>query len=385
MNQDSPFSDLVLALYDAALDPVAWAPLAPRIAKAFDAGSCQAQVRDLSLGSMNSLTRTTNYTAKLLSEHAEHYHQHDVWVAGASRQSFGDVYGSDDLIADRDFERLEFYQDFCRRLGIFYVAGSVLRLGPQEIGVFGLHRGREEGLFSREEKRRISLLMPHIQRSLQIRSRLGTHDAQARLGFDLLHALMVPLIVVDGQGQIIFANREAERIMRDADGLICLSGVLTVADSSAAGTLRRLIGTAIAVSRGEDEFPGGTLAIRRRLGRPLSLLVAPVPQRSMALGQTRPIALIIIGDPDRRATPTHQALARLYGLTRAEARLLGSLLTGERLQDYTERVGISINTAKTQLAQVFQKTGQDRQSALVGEISANPIWIGQPCQDPENG
>jgi DNA-binding CsgD family transcriptional regulator len=51
--------------------------------------------------------------------------------------------------------------------------------------------------------------------------------------------------------------------------------------------------------------------------------------------------------------------------TAAEARLANALLDGQSLTDFSERVGVSINTARKQLAAIFAKTGTNRQAALV--------------------
>jgi DNA-binding CsgD family transcriptional regulator len=43
------------------------------------------------------------------------------------------------------------------------------------------------------------------------------------------------------------------------------------------------------------------------------------------------------------------------------------------LSEYAQAAGISINTAKTQMRQVFQRTGHDRQVDLIRAIAANPV------------
>jgi DNA-binding CsgD family transcriptional regulator len=43
------------------------------------------------------------------------------------------------------------------------------------------------------------------------------------------------------------------------------------------------------------------------------------------------------------------------------------------LQEYADEAGISVNTAKTQLRQVFAKTGSGRQAELVRNITSNLI------------
>jgi DNA-binding CsgD family transcriptional regulator len=51
---------------------------------------------------------------------------------------------------------------------------------------------------------------------------------------------------------------------------------------------------------------------------------------------------------------------------------MAALVDGERLDDYADRQQISINTARTQLKQIFAKTGHGRQADLIREALANP-------------
>ena len=59
-------------------------------------------------------------------------------------------------------------------------------------------------------------------------------------------------------------------------------------------------------------------------------------------------------------------------LSRAEARLVSELCSGGTLASAAKRIGISLNTAKTELASVFSKTGTSRRSDLMMLVAALP-------------
>jgi hypothetical protein len=46
---------------------------------------------------------------------------------------------------------------------------------------------------------------------------------------------------------------------------------------------------------------------------------------------------------------------------------------GSRLKDYADKAGIGLNTAKSQLRQIFAKTGDSRQSDLVRNLVSNLV------------
>jgi DNA-binding CsgD family transcriptional regulator len=61
-------------------------------------------------------------------------------------------------------------------------------------------------------------------------------------------------------------------------------------------------------------------------------------------------------------------LHRHFGLTPSEARLALHLVTGETLRTSAAELHISYETARTQLKNIFSKTGTCRQAQLVGVI-----------------
>ena len=54
-----------------------------------------------------------------------------------------------------------------------------------------------------------------------------------------------------------------------------------------------------------------------------------------------------------------------FGLTPAEARLALRLVAGETLRSAAAKLGITYETARTQLKNIFNKTGTSRQAELV--------------------
>ncbi len=68
-------------------------------------------------------------------------------------------------------------------------------------------------------------------------------------------------------------------------------------------------------------------------------------------------------------------MARLYGLTPAEARLVRGLADGRRLDQLAEAFGISKETARTQLRHIYAKTGTNRQAELVCLVLTGPAQL----------
>ena len=101
----------------------------------------------------------------------------------------------------------------------------------------------------------------------------------------------------------------------------------------------------------------------------LAILVAPLTLPAASLERK---AVIFVADTEKRALPSEDSISRLFGLSRAEARLVRKLAEGLRLEEAAEKCGITPSTARTYLKQCFQKTGTDRQAELVRLILTTP-------------
>ena len=77
------------------------------------------------------------------------------------------------------------------------------------------------------------------------------------------------------------------------------------------------------------------------------------------------MASVLLSDPEIGAEPAVELLRNLHDLTPAEAELVGHLARGRSLEEAARARGVSINTVRSQLKQVFSKTGTSRQGELV--------------------
>jgi DNA-binding CsgD family transcriptional regulator len=110
---------------------------------------------------------------------------------------------------------------------------------------------------------------------------------------------------------------------------------------------------------------GDKMVIHREDGTTLILVICPLP--GAKYGGKDEIAIIFIDDPGRRVGKSVSAalLRDQYGLTRSEAILVVSLLSGATLQSAALRQNIAVPTARTHLAHVFQKTDTHSQPELM--------------------
>lgn len=208
-------------------------------------------------------------------------------------------------------------------------------------------------------ERLVGALQPHLERSLDLYGRLAAAEIERDASFAALDRAGVGFLVATANGAIRHTSDLAGARL-SAAGLAMRQGKVVALDAGAYRGLQRALldatrddGAASVVCTSPDgEADGHGVTV--------------VPLR----GDEEPLALLLL--PGDRAAPDSEHLRDSYGLTASEARLLGALVSGERLGAYAARAGVRVTTAKTHLRNVFCKTGERRQSDLVRRALTDP-------------
>ncbi|WP_430398785.1 helix-turn-helix transcriptional regulator [Ferrovibrio sp.] len=381
------FSSLIEALYEAALVPTQWNGMAQRIAAAFDAPSCALQIRDTASLSATRLSLTDNYDTQANSDYVAHFYQHDPYVKGGLKAGIGVAILGQEVISKQDYIGSEIYHDFGKRLGICHLVGAMLPVSSTVVGGIGIHRPAQATAFDLEDKANFIHVMPHVTRALQLHNRLRLLQRDRAIGFDALEALRVGIMVVGFSGRLLFANRAAETLLRQGQGIAASHGYLRTQVATSLPQLQRAIRDAARMPSGASRSAGGLVLAPRGPGphgedrAPLSLLVCPAPGNAMGSDLHKAAAVIFINNPDDERSPGEAVLMTQFRFTPAETRLAAALLDGEQLEEYAERASLSLHTVKSQLRQVFAKAGVSRQAEFIRKALSNPIL--RLCREPQ--
>lgn len=366
MLRETQLVDLIGRIYDAALDPKLWPNVLARLVEIFHGRSGCLYEQDPVDGRMRVLA-SLNLSPQGFADYEAYYWKKDIWTPKPDVFSVGTVSASHLTTPDRVLRCSEFYHDFMQPNRLGYAVGGFPVAEGQRMFLLGIHRPTRHGPYDdANEVRDLQRLFPHLKRALQIQHRLGQAAAERDGLLETLDHLSLGVILFDTKGRISHANRAAEAICRDADGLTIRQRTLSAASSEESARLSAMIGRAVATARGAALDAGDGMTISRPSGkRPLAVLVSPLRAREAAHDQTKTAVAVFVSDPERTPEVLENLLARLYGLTGAEANLVRHLLTGRRLKDIADASRRSLNTVRAQLKHVFVKTGTNRQSELV--------------------
>ncbi len=360
---------LVDQIYGAALDEAAWVTALDAVNRYL--GGCGAAMFFVRGRDCHEATFVAGLDPQLFVDYAAHYFEADPKVAIAFDQRLNRIITDLDVIEEREMDRNAFYAECLARYDLRYCLATAMGVDRDTYAVVTSLSGKREGAPGKAAQRRLALLVPHLRRALQLRSRRLAGEAERRGLLDALSALVQGVVLVARDGMIVWANAAAEAMLRSQDGLQASRQRLGLADAAGTADLRRLIAGAARVAVAPEAAPGGVLAAGRpSLRPPYQLLVLPLPRAAALVEQlpdvTRlPVAAVFIVDPTQESRTPLEHLARLHGLTPAEARLAAVLAAGVSLKEYAGRAQLSLNYVRWLLKQVEGKTGTRSRLALV--------------------
>lgn len=383
---DRVIAELIALLYEAAIDPHAWQEFLKRFADAIGSTTSALFFQDHS-SSQGQITAAHSYDPVYLRQYAAHFAGVNVWLQRMAAQTkSGDIRKSQDACSDSELLRTEFYNDWLRPQDLFFgYGGTILRNGSVTTNVTAM-RSRRAGPFGEAETALLELLMPHLQRALQLHHRISTLEAERSASLEALDHLAAGVILVRANAQVLFVNRAARRIVDSNDGLTIGLAGLSAASSGETRELRRLIGEAAMIVAGlQTGISQGFMRISRPSARrPLSVLVIPLcvdyARRQLLTAGEIPSAILLITDPEANHRPDFSDLQHSFALTPAEARFASILMAGKSVAEAATELQVSMHTARTHLKRILSKTGTRRQGELIHLLLKSFAYISSPSK-----
>ncbi len=346
--QDLPW--LLDLLYGAALDEEQWPVFLQGLTKPFDGANGVLHFFDI-----ETQTTPIAYTFGLEADYLASYQEHFANCNPYPVQTFEklpilQVRPAIAVLSKEEALRTEFYNDWMRPQGIT----------PDHLGCMAYNDGQtmvvlavapsETNLARNVERyaQQLELLAPHLKRAVALSK--VTRPPHARVALPAEFACGAMLI--SDSRAVKSINLQAETVLRDGRFLtIDPLGKLRMRDPDGQAAFMVAVD---AVFHRQEPF-GGPVHCRPSLGDSgLSIVVLRLP----VVDPRRALVLLI-------PKPTGSVDLTGAQFTSAEARLAKALLAGQTLSDFCDQAGISINTARKQLAALFAKTGTNRQAALV--------------------
>ncbi|MBW8812894.1 MAG: hypothetical protein JF588_05660 [Caulobacterales bacterium] len=205
---------------------------------------------------------------------------------------------------------------------------------------------------------RLDGLRPHLARAAALSARLGLERARAAV--TALETLGAPAAYLGPRGRIVAANALFERelghrLFDTRAGLRTKPAAKAQDNDPLAAVLLRI---------GAGAPAGRSLPLRSAEDLPASVMHLIPLRRDARDIFTRSIALAVITSRKSRLSLGNGVLEALFDLTPTEAQLASKVAEGITVQEIASARGISIQTARVHMRNIYTKLGLSRQAEL---------------------
>ncbi|PHR66522.1 LuxR C-terminal-related transcriptional regulator [Alcanivorax sp.] len=232
--------------------------------------------------------------------------------------------------------------------------------------VLTIQRTVAQGPYQQAELDALNRLVPHIRQTVQLYRQLETRNQAASSLAAIIDVLPDATFVLDSMATILYSNKAARELIARERCLGIRDERFRFAESDVQSAFFRASAQVVRSSMGKEAYCSETLFLKREGRSPLIFVIRPIESSDLLAGG----ALVSAYETDNRPLPRAEHIATYFELTPAEAQVCEQLVSGKDVQTISEQLGRSVSTVRSQIKQVFQKTGCSRQGELISRILA---------------
>lgn len=357
---DSAWNQLLENVREASLDGLSWHAVTRSVSIAFDAPAVAFYGQSNDAASFKE-TAIVGIGDPYIEAYRHHYSQRDnPWVRAGAFWRPGVIRTEralQQITGDRRIlRRSGYYRDWIRPQGFGHAMSVVVDRDDDGYLKLALYRGADQPDFSNSDQKRFAVLCQQMHQLLDLAPRYQLARTLAALSLRALDGLEFGVVLLSLQGGVLEMNQAARALLQDGVGLEIRDDRLRGATPAADRRLRALL-----------EAPIASMARRRDLRlRPPDVAVPVTLSAVLATPRFGTAGLLLfVSCPTRTFDQRLHQLVERYRLTSVELMLCRGLLEGCSLREAGTRAGLSYETARWYLKQVFAKTDTHRQADLV--------------------
>jgi DNA-binding CsgD family transcriptional regulator len=201
---------------------------------------------------------------------------------------------------------------------------------------------------------------------------LAAH-AKSPLFYTMFDSLVTGVLFLGHDGRLRYANKQAIKLLRQYDALSVQQEGLRAKQPLLNDRLQQLIRDTLAARQQNTSVKmngchGGIIGLRCSQRRaPLILKIVPLyfPDNSVSDISSTVHVAVFLTDPDQEHLVCQHMLMEHYGLNAREAGICQLFINTPFLEDIAERSGVSLESVRTYMKAIYEKTGQHSQAELM--------------------
>jgi len=284
-------------------------------------------------------------------------HRNPVMQRGIADVMSGRIVDTEDVMPWHEVQKTDYYREYLRPLGLRYSFCALVAGKAQRFGSLVSVRGEQAGPYRPEHLQFVERMRPHLARALHLLEFFDNAQLTITQLSATLDGLPFALLVVDDERRLLFCNRKADDVVARGRPLAVRNGRLVVPESSDfAAQWKALVSSPMSVGLRLRLDPSGHHELdASRIGLP-----------GAVSGRCWLLRLFDDRLDDARAARVWE---QRWDLTPAEIRVALALLRHEDAPGAASALGLSVETVRGHLRNLFAKTGVRSQARLAFELA----------------
>ncbi len=354
-------------IYDCAVDPALWPETLGRIN-----GQLNGAFLSVNLFDKATQTGTAAWHSDWDEDWIERLNGFALEVPGMSHQLFGPIDTPTSAlgnVSESEFRNSRISREWGAPQGLFDAGSAKFVETASTIGILSFVVRDNRPAVTRDELDHVQLLSPHIRRAMMIGQIMEHKDVSLGAYRQVLDQLAYPVVFTDQTGRIHHANGPAHAILTSGAGLKERMGKLAVDNPRTAPAFALALARA---ARGDRAIGlhGIGVPLERMGEAPMIAYVLPLNQSDTRHVTGGPSVSVFIATAASSMPVADAVISTLYGLTPAEIRVARNLLAGQNVEAIADTTAVSLNTVRSHVRRVLEKTGCSRQAELVALLAS---------------
>jgi DNA-binding CsgD family transcriptional regulator len=309
------------------------------------------------------------FTAEDMREYGERFSQYEMQVSNYLRDCPPRYMGTDleiwpDMENEPDRPDLKFLRE---RFGIVARGGAKLNTHGGWKDFITVQHGQQWKHVQAGFWKALKMTVPHLSKAVEIGRTFNMLRLRYQAVLAALDKVSIGMCVATGNGWIAVCNEEAQRILSARDGLsLSRDGHLTARNDDLTARLKAAIQSTAQTAKGEGVDDEISITCPRISDKtPFLIVVSPLRDSNAELEPHFSGSLIYIIDPDETAEFSIDGLARIFGLSTAEAGVCEALIHGGTVKVIADQRGVSPETVRSQVRSIYSKTNVSSRTGLI--------------------
>lgn len=257
---------------------------------------------------------------------------------------------------------------FMAPFGIGHILGAPLSCKGSSTHFLFLLRGEDQCEFSCFVHDLLNIVLPHIETSVNSHLSALRQTVEKVIYGDALSRLGLGMFILDTSGKVMECNQEAEWLLHRKKDIRITKGRLEISKFAHEKKLHDLIGKALEHRRKKMLSPFSE-SIRLTISDDCDIgIKVETASLSEWLQFGLPAVVVSVVDMSFSRSISEERIMKIFGVTRAEARLVAALASGLSLREAGDFLNLTEHSVRTYSKKIYSKVGVCSQAELMRTV-----------------